>query len=86
MEEKKLLTLVSPDGRKTTVEYIAEINLDNNRYLVITPELEESTSYQCNVVKLKKEGSNDVIEDIKDDDEYERVVSEINRILLAEGE
>lgn len=33
MEEKKLLTLVSPDGRKTTVEYKAEINLDNNTFI-----------------------------------------------------
>lgn len=78
-EEFPILVLIDEEGVEHEFELLAELELDDEKYRVLVPfedEEEESDEEEVEVVILKvviDEEGNELLSDIEDDEEWEKV-------------
>ncbi len=82
-----IVTLVDEEGNEKEFEHIDTLELDNNTYIALVPVLEpgeELLNSDGELVILKvmvDEKGEELLASIEDDDEFERVAEEFERLL-----
>lgn len=85
MEEKEnIMKFKDEDGNLVELEAIAEIYLDEKKYLILAPldDSDEEFVFRCDV----DEEGNEEFNALEDDAEFLRVKKEYSRILYEEKE
>jgi len=86
MDKERMITIIDPDGKESTVEYVTEFELDGNNYLVYNKGEETEEEIDCYIVKLVEEKGEYIIEDIEDDKEYAKVTQKLDELIAMEVE
>lgn len=84
MEERKILRFKDEEGEVVSLEAIAEIYLEETKYLILAPMDEESSDEFVYRVDMTKEGSEE-LNAVDDDDEFMQVKKEYKNLLYGEG-
>lgn len=77
------IILIDEEGNEVTFEIIDVIEFEGKHYAILLPE-EEMEEESALVFKVEEEDGEDVLREIEDDEEWERVVAHWN--LLVEEE
>ncbi|OPJ59576.1 DUF1292 domain-containing protein [Clostridium oryzae] len=79
MEEKKMMAFRDEDGNKVEFEVVAEIYLNNNKYIILSSE--EDSDQDAFVFRVDGEGEDIEYNMIEDDREFDEVKKEYQRLL-----
>ncbi|WP_346888257.1 DUF1292 domain-containing protein [Clostridium sp. UBA1056] len=82
MEEMNIITLTDAETmEKVELEIVEDLTIDGEHYVILAPLDEEDDAY---VYKVIREGEKASYEMVDDEDEFNRVVEEYNRIFEEE--
>lgn len=82
MEEKIIMSFKDEEGNKVDFEAVAEIYLDENKYLILAPvEGDEEDAY---VFRVDEEDGKEVYNLVENDEEFLRVNKEYKKLLYSE--
>ncbi len=82
MEEMNILTLTDSETmEKVELEIIEDLTIEGNHYLILSPLEEEEEAY---VYKVIGEGATASYEMVEDEEEFNKVVSEYDKIFEEE--
>lgn len=84
-DEDMSITLEFDDGEKVVVEPLFIFNLDGKDYIALVPEDEESEDVYLYIYHDLADEEFEFL-DIEDDDEFDRVSKEFERIIEESGE
>lgn len=70
MENRNLIKLIDSEGNENIVEYVTELTIDNNLYLVYDRDIKKDDSEDCCIVKLLSDENGEYIIDEISDKEY----------------
>jgi len=86
MEEK--IVLIAEDGSEHEFEVEAILEIDNEKYGVLIPQADEyEDGEEAIIMKFgKDENGDDVLFDIEDDDEWDKVADAYDELLDDEGD
>lgn len=77
-----IMSFRDEEGNKVDFEAVAEIYLDENKYLILAPvEGEEEDAY---VFRVDEEDGKDVYNLVENDEEFLRVNKEYKKLLYSE--
>lgn len=79
MEDKITRTFLNEEGNKVEFEIIAEIYLDEKKYLILAPI--EDDSEDAYVFRVDNEEGKEVLNLVDDDEEFLKVNREYKKIL-----
>lgn len=79
MEDKITMTFLNGEGNKVEFEIIAEIYLDEKKYLILAPI--EDDSEDAYVFRVDNEEGKEVLNLVDDDEEFLKVNREYKKIL-----
>lgn len=79
MEDKITMTFLNEEGNKVEFEIIAEIYLDEKKYLILAPI--EDDSEDAYVFRVDNEEGKEVLNLVDDDEEFLKVNREYKKIL-----
>jgi uncharacterized protein YrzB (UPF0473 family) len=91
-EENNVITLVDDDGKEHRFDLLNIVEVDENRYAVMVPEgtdLESSDEEEEEAVIFRLETDEDgeeVLVDIEDDAEFEKVCDYLDQMMEEEEE
>lgn len=73
-EEENIVTLTDEDGQDHEFEVIDVIKVDDNEYAILRPLENEDDEDEAIILKISlDEDGNEILLDIEDDDEWEKV-------------
>ncbi|MFL0247830.1 DUF1292 domain-containing protein [Candidatus Clostridium stratigraminis] len=80
MEDKMIMSFLNEEGNKVDFEAVAEIYLENKKYLILAPveAAEEDDAY---VFRVDSEDGKEVYNIVDNDEEFLKVNKEYKRIL-----
>ena len=82
MEEMNILTLTDSETmEKVELEIIEDLTIDGNHYVILSPLEEEEEAY---VYKVIGEGATASYEMVEEEEEFNRVVSEYDKLFDEE--
>lgn len=82
MEEKMIMSFRNENGEKVDFEAIAEIYLEEKKYLILAPiDGNEEDAY---VFRVDLEDDKEVMNLVEDDDEFLKVNKEYKKLLYSE--
>ncbi|MBL4935243.1 DUF1292 domain-containing protein [Clostridium sp. YIM B02515] len=82
MEEKVVMSFKNENGEKVDFEAVAEIYLDEKKYLILAPvEGDEEDAY---VFRVDNENDQEVLNLVEDDNEFLMVNKEYKKLLYNE--
>lgn len=82
MEEMNILTLTDSETmEKVELEIVEDLTIDENHYLILSPLEEEEEAY---VYKVIGEGATASYEMVEDEEEFNKVVSEYDKLFEEE--
>lgn len=82
MEEMNIITLTDAETmEKVELEIVEDLTIDGEHYVILAPLDEEDDAY---VYKVIREGEKASYEMVDDEDEFNKVVEEYNRIFEEE--
>jgi uncharacterized protein YrzB (UPF0473 family) len=71
-QEKDIITLCSEDGEETTFEVLGVITVEDQDYAFLVP-LDDEDSEEAYIFRIDKDGDEDILVEVEDDDEFEKV-------------
>jgi len=91
-EEFSILVLVDDEGIEHEFELLAEMEIENEKYRVLIPlleedEVEDMDEFEAEVVLLKvvyDEDGNEMLSDIEDEEEWEMVADAWQELVESE--
>ena len=81
MTDKQIISFFDEDGKKIDFELVEIIELEDNKYALLSPEGEEDDAYVYKIVEVDGKEEYVVVED---DDEFERVLEEYDSYFDVE--
>lgn len=82
MEEMNIITLTDAETmEKVELEIVEDLTIDGNHYVILAPLDEEEDAY---IYKVIGEGEKASYEMIEDDEEFNKVVAEYDKIFEEE--
>lgn len=84
MDEKTILKFKDEEGNVVELEAVAEIYLDEQKYLILAPLDDNSTDEYVYRVDVNKEGQEE-LNAIESDEEFMKVKKEYKNLLYNEG-
>jgi hypothetical protein len=82
LDEKIIMSFKNEEGNKVDFEAIAEIYLEEQKYLILAPvDGDEEDAY---VFRVDLEDDKEVYNIVEDDEEFLRVNKEYKRVLYSE--
>ncbi|MEG0132798.1 MAG: DUF1292 domain-containing protein [Clostridium sp.] len=82
MEEMNIITLTDSETmEKVELQVVEDLTIDGNHYVILAPLDEEDEAY---VYKVVGEGTTASYEMVEDEDEFNKVVDEYDRIFDEE--
>lgn len=84
MEDKVIMSFRNEEGNKVDFEAIAEIYLDNKKYLILAPV--DGSEEDAFVFRVDKEEGKEVYNIVEDDKEFLKVNKEYKRLLYSNEE
>lgn len=82
MEDKMIMTFKDEEGNKVEFEAVAEIYLEETKYLILAPvDGNEEDAY---VFRVDEEEGKEVYNLVEDDEEFLRVNKEYKKLLYSE--
>lgn len=84
MEERKILKFQDEDGNVVSLEAMAEIYLEETKYLILAPVDEDTEDEFVYRVDIRKDGLEE-LNVLEDDDEFMRVKKEYKNLLYGKG-
>lgn len=82
MDDRTIISVMdSETGEKVELEVIEELNLNNNHYALLAPLDDEEEAY---VYKVIGEGTEATYEMVEDEDEFNAVVAEYDKLFDEE--
>ncbi|MEG1254562.1 DUF1292 domain-containing protein [Clostridium sp.] len=82
MEEMNIITLTDSETKeKVELQVVEDLTIDDNHYLILAPLDEEDEAY---VYKVIGEGNTASYEMVEDEEEFDKVVAEYDRIFEEE--
>ncbi len=81
MTDKQIISFFDEDGQKIEFELVEIIELEDNKYALLSPVGEEDDAYVYKVVEIDGKEEYVVVED---DDEFERVLEEYDSYFDVE--
>lgn len=86
-ERDEIIVLTDEEGTEYEFQIIDVLEVDGSRYAVLFPLDEEAEDDEALIMRLDTdENGEDILVDIEDDEEWEKVVAEWERILEEEGD
>lgn len=83
MEEMNIITLTDAETQeKVELELVEDLTIDEVRYVILAP-LDEDTE-DAYIYKVVKQGEDESYEAVEDEDEFNKVVAEYDKIFEAE--
>lgn len=79
MEEKIIMTFLNEEGNKVEFEAVAEIYLDEVKYLILAPV--DGDTEDAYVFRADNEKDKEVLNLVEDDEEFLKVNREYKKIL-----
>lgn len=84
MEERKILKFQDEEGNVVSLEAIAEIYLDEIKYLILAPVDDNATDEYVYRVDIAKDGTEE-LNAVDDDSEFMKVKKEYKNLLYGDG-
>lgn len=82
MEEMNIITLTDAETmEKVELEIVEDLTIDGNHYVILAPLDEEEDAY---IYKVIGEGEKASYEMVEDDEEFNKVVAEYDKIFEEE--
>lgn len=82
-----MIRLIDEDGREQRFDLITIIEVDELRYALMVPETQENNEEEAFIFRLETdEDGEEVLVDIEDDEEFERVCDYLNEAELENKE
>lgn len=82
MEEMNLITLTDAETKeKVELEIVEDLTIDGNHYVILAPLEEEDDAY---IYKVVGEGEKASYEMVEDEEEFNKVVAEYDKIFDSE--
>ena len=87
-EEAGIVTLVDEDGKEHNFVFIDSIEVDGQEYAILSPMIDdEEGDEEAIILKISKdENGDDILSDIEDDEEWEKVADAWQEMIEAEEE
>lgn len=84
MEEKMIMSFLNEDGNKVDFEAIAEIYLEEKKYLILAPV--DGSEEDAYVFRVDEEEGKEVYNIVEDDKEFLMVNKEYKKLLYSNEE
>ncbi len=84
MDDKMIMSFKDENGNKVDFEAIAEIYLEEQKYLILAPV--EGNEEDAFVFRVDKEEGSDVLNLVEDDEEFLKVNKEYKNLLYSSQE
>ncbi|NLT96202.1 MAG: DUF1292 domain-containing protein [Clostridia bacterium] len=86
-EEVEIVTLVDEDGQEHDFAFVDSIEVDGEQYAILSPIDEEEESDEAIILKIgKDENGEDILFDIEDDEEWEKVADAWQELIESDEE
>lgn len=83
--EAEVITLVDEEGKEHDFDLVDAIEVDEEKYAILAPILEDEEPDEVIILKVAKdENGEDVLYDIEDDDEWEKVANAWQELIEEE--
>ena len=82
MDEKTIMSFKDEDGKKVDFEAIAEIYLEEQKYLILAPV--EGNEEDAFVFRVDEEEGKEALNLVEDDEEFLKVNKEYKKLLYSE--
>lgn len=82
-EVSNIIELTGEDGEVINVEFIATIKVDEQEYAIMH-SIEESDDGDVIIMRMEKDGDEDYLASIDDDDELERVFEAFKKVAAED--
>lgn len=84
-EELGVVTLVDEEGKEHDFAFVDSIEVDGEQYAILSPMDEEEESDEAIILKIgKDENGDDILFDIEEDEEWEKVADAWQEMIEAE--
>lgn len=84
MEERKILKFQDEEGNVVSLEAMAEIYLDEIKYLILAPVDDNATDEYVYRVDIAKDGTEE-LNAVDDDSEFMKIKKEYKNLLYGDG-
>lgn len=84
MDDKMIMSFKDEEGNKVDFEAVAEIYLDEQKYLILAPV--EGDSEDAYVFRVDEEEGNEVYNLVEEDEEFLKVNKEYKKLLYSSEE
>ncbi len=84
MEERKILKFQDEEGNVVSLEAMAEIYLDETKYLILAPLDDNATDEYVYRVDVAKDGTEE-LNAVDEDSEFMKVKKEYKNLLYGDG-
>ncbi|MBE6064171.1 DUF1292 domain-containing protein [Clostridium cochlearium] len=78
------MTLIDEDGKEIDFEVITKLDIEENEYVIVVPENEDTDEAMALKIDIDDEG-NDVLSTIDDDEEFALVLEAYETLFNEEG-
>ena len=82
MDEKTIMSFKDEDGKKVDFEAIAEIYLEEQKYLILAPV--EGNEEDAFVFRVDEEEGKEALNLVEDDEEFLKVNKQYKKLLYSE--
>lgn len=83
MEEMNIITITDAETQeKVELELVEDLTIDDVRYVILAP-IDEDTE-DAYIYKVVKQGKDESYEAVEDEEEFNKVVAEYDKIFEAE--
>jgi len=83
----EIVTLVDEDGQEHDFAFVDSIEVDGEQYAILSPIDEEEESDEAIILKIgKDENGEDILFDIEDDEEWEKVADAWQELIESDEE
>jgi len=84
-EQERVITLIGKDGEEEDFEVIDIMEINGTEYAILLPVDDENEEGEAIILKFDKdEAGSDVLVDIEDDEEWERVADAWEEMLVED--
>ena len=78
------ITLIDEDGKEVNFEVITKLDIEDNEYVIVVPENEDTDEAMALKIDIDDEG-NDVLTTIDDEEEFALVLEAYETLFNEEG-
>lgn len=84
-QEDGLVVLIDDEGNEQQFELVDAIELENEKYAILAPIIDEDIADEVMILKIgQDENGEDILFDIEDDEEWERVAEAWQELIENE--